>query len=114
MKSKILALTALLTIGMAAPVAAETVIDFGVSNRDGAGIVVAPFLRRDRDYYPYYRSNWEYGPRYRIYRSYDDRYDGFYSPYYGLRDRPHYRYGRRHYYGRRYYPRSYLQFRIGF
>lgn len=104
MKLKILALTALLTLGIAAPVTAETIVDLRLSDDDGPGIIIVPARRRHWDYHPRYRYNWShrsrYHPRYRSGRFYDPRYRG---------DRL------RHRYGRYYHPRrSYIQFRIGF
>ena len=52
MKLKILALTALLTLGMAGPVAAETIVDLRLSGDGGPGIIIVPSGRRYRDYAP--------------------------------------------------------------
>lgn len=109
MKHKILALTAFLTICTAAPVAAETIVDFGVSNYDGPGITIITSPRRHRNYYPHYRRGRIYRSRYRNYYP-RYRHGWFNHPrYYDRFDHP--RYGR----DRFYYPRrSQFQIKIGF
>lgn len=107
MKLKILALTALVTICAAAPVAAETVVDFRGADDDGLGIVIVPSRRRHRVYHPYYRRGQFYRPHHRSYHPYY-RHGRFYRPRY-WNERPRYRYGRFH------HPRrGYIQFGVGF
>ncbi len=106
MKAKILTLTGLLTLCIAAPVEAGVIIDFGLSNDDRSGIIIGPDRHFDWDYAPGYREGWgyhpRYSPRYRRSRFYDSRYQNERKP---LK--------RRH--GRYYHPRrSNIQLRIGF
>lgn len=106
MKLKILTLTGLLMLCITAPVEAGVIIDFGLSNDDRTGIIIAPNRHSNWDYAPRYREGWgyrpHYYPRYRRSQFYDSRYQN---------DRPRLR--RRD--GRYYYPRrSNIQLRIGF
>ena len=109
MKLKTLALTALLTICIAAPAEAEIIIDFrGSDDRglNGSGIIVVPSRRRHWDDNPYYRYDWD-RPRYRNHRPHY-RQGRFYHPHYGD-------YYPRYRQGRNYYPRrNRFQLRIGF
>ena len=106
MKLRILTFTGLLTLCMAAPVEAGVIIDFGLSDHDRPGIIIAPERHSDWDYAPGYREGrgyrQRYYPRYRRSQFYDSRYRN-----------EHPRYKRRH--GRYHHPRrSNIQLRIGF
>ena len=99
--------TALLTICMAAPVKAETIINLGVSDDDGPGIAIITSPRRYRDYHRQYRYDWL---DYQGYRGYHPHYRHGWRNYQGYRG-----YHRSYRHGRRYYPRrSSFQIRIGF
>ncbi len=106
MKLRILTLTGLLTLCMAAPVEAGVIIDFGLSNDDRSGIIIAPERHVDWDYAPGTREGWgyrqRYYPRYRRSQFYDSRYFGKRSRFKRKHDRYH-------------HPRrSNIQLRIGF
>jgi hypothetical protein len=117
---KILALTALLTLCTVAPVQAGAIVNFGLSNDDGLGIIIVPSGQQYWNGALGYQDNWVRPYYYPAYR-----YNRFYDPRYGD-DRPRYRYSRfddlhyrgdrpRHRYGRYYHPRrSFIQFGIGF
>ena len=106
MKLRILTFTGLLTLCMAAPVEAGVIIDFGLSDHDRPGIIIAPERHSDWDYAPGYREGrgyrQRYYPRYRRSQFYD-------SHYFGKRSRFKRKYDRYH------HPRrSNIQLRIGF